>query len=265
MEPITYTTQQVREALIIVYQRTCQYCHNVFPTRELHVDHIYPKALEGPDALENYTLACRNCNLKKGRAILGNDQLAQLFAIAKHSAPAVQRIIQQRTQAEATIQRLESLSDEQLLTLEMLKLSPQEAATHEIQNFFSFRIVYPAKLNLYALHLFFKLLSFPPVSYMSENTFGWNHCVRLEGDLLQHFRERGTLHPTNVLYALTWLNHTWVEDLTEGGRHYLVETFDITKSASGDVASIYALCLKPAEVVEDALHFLQKNREALYR
>lgn len=44
----------------------CQYCGNHFPTSELSIDHVTPKAQQGPDTWENLVCACVRCNARKG-------------------------------------------------------------------------------------------------------------------------------------------------------------------------------------------------------
>jgi 5-methylcytosine-specific restriction endonuclease McrA len=44
----------------------CQYCGHYFPTSELSIDHILPRAQGGGDTWENLVCACVKCNAKKG-------------------------------------------------------------------------------------------------------------------------------------------------------------------------------------------------------
>ena len=55
---------EVREYLLEKWQRTCAYCgaQNV----PLEVEHIIPKSNGGTNRVSNLTIACRNCNQKKG-------------------------------------------------------------------------------------------------------------------------------------------------------------------------------------------------------
>ena len=45
---------------------TCQYCGNTFPSGELTVDHVTPKAKGGKTTWTNVVSACFPCNQKKG-------------------------------------------------------------------------------------------------------------------------------------------------------------------------------------------------------
>ena len=44
----------------------CQYCGKYFPTNELSIDHVTPRAQGGQDTWENLVCACVRCNAKKG-------------------------------------------------------------------------------------------------------------------------------------------------------------------------------------------------------
>lgn len=44
----------------------CQYCGAVFPTSELSIDHVKPRAQGGADSWDNLVCACVRCNARKG-------------------------------------------------------------------------------------------------------------------------------------------------------------------------------------------------------
>lgn len=44
----------------------CQYCGHFFPTSELSIDHVKPRAQGGGDTWENLVCACVKCNARKG-------------------------------------------------------------------------------------------------------------------------------------------------------------------------------------------------------
>ncbi|TVQ63314.1 MAG: HNH endonuclease [Phycisphaerales bacterium] len=44
----------------------CQYCGAGFPTNELSIDHVIPRAQGGQDSWENLVCACVRCNARKG-------------------------------------------------------------------------------------------------------------------------------------------------------------------------------------------------------
>lgn len=46
----------------------CQYCGRTV-TLDLIVEHVVPKAWKGPTALHNLVVACRLCNIRKGRSV----------------------------------------------------------------------------------------------------------------------------------------------------------------------------------------------------
>jgi 5-methylcytosine-specific restriction endonuclease McrA len=62
---------EVREYLLEKWGRKCAYCGKT--DVPLEVEHIIPKSRGGTDRVSNLTIACRNCNLKKG------DQTAEEF------------------------------------------------------------------------------------------------------------------------------------------------------------------------------------------
>ncbi len=45
---------------------TCQYCGSIFPTSDLTLDHVKPRAQGGGDSWENLVCACVRCNTRKG-------------------------------------------------------------------------------------------------------------------------------------------------------------------------------------------------------
>lgn len=44
----------------------CQYCGRLFPTSDLSIDHVMPRAQGGGDTWENLVCACIKCNARKG-------------------------------------------------------------------------------------------------------------------------------------------------------------------------------------------------------
>lgn len=59
----------------------CEYClaPESILNFEFEVEHIVPKAANGPSELDNFALACRACNLFKSAATLGEDGRTRLF------------------------------------------------------------------------------------------------------------------------------------------------------------------------------------------
>jgi 5-methylcytosine-specific restriction endonuclease McrA len=47
----------------------CQYCAERPPVRELNLDHVIPRSRGGRSTWDNLVTSCRQCNLKKGRAL----------------------------------------------------------------------------------------------------------------------------------------------------------------------------------------------------
>ena len=44
----------------------CYYCGKYMTSKEVTVEHMYPKAYGGPSVTTNFVLSCQNCNQKKG-------------------------------------------------------------------------------------------------------------------------------------------------------------------------------------------------------
>jgi 5-methylcytosine-specific restriction endonuclease McrA len=47
-------------------RNTCQYCGNRYPTSELSIDHVVPRAQGGKSTWANLVCACVSCNSRKG-------------------------------------------------------------------------------------------------------------------------------------------------------------------------------------------------------
>jgi 5-methylcytosine-specific restriction endonuclease McrA len=58
----------------------CQYCGKKFPTQELSLDHVVPRALGGKTTWDNLVCACVYCNAKKG----GRTPAQAHMHLAKH-------------------------------------------------------------------------------------------------------------------------------------------------------------------------------------
>lgn len=73
-------------AVRLYYKGICQYCG---ASNARHVDHIMPLSKGGADALENVTLACAGCNLRKSAIKLDPMFLAIAHARARDAAPKI--------------------------------------------------------------------------------------------------------------------------------------------------------------------------------
>jgi 5-methylcytosine-specific restriction endonuclease McrA len=60
------TVKLNRRNLFARDRNQCQYCGRHFPTADLSIDHVRPKAQGGGEAWENLVCACLWCNAKKG-------------------------------------------------------------------------------------------------------------------------------------------------------------------------------------------------------
>lgn len=59
-----------RKNVFIRDDNTCQYCHKVFKSENLTLDHVLPRSKGGDRTWDNIVAACRPCNQKKGDKFL---------------------------------------------------------------------------------------------------------------------------------------------------------------------------------------------------
>ena len=62
-------TRQVRLNRQNIFLRDdyrCQYCYEIFPTKQLTIDHVHPISKGGQHEWGNVAAACSKCNNKKG-------------------------------------------------------------------------------------------------------------------------------------------------------------------------------------------------------
>jgi 5-methylcytosine-specific restriction endonuclease McrA len=60
------TVKLNRRNLFARDRNQCQYCGRHFPTNDLSIDHVLPRAQGGKDTWENLVCACIRCNARKG-------------------------------------------------------------------------------------------------------------------------------------------------------------------------------------------------------
>ncbi|HYE63374.1 MAG TPA: HNH endonuclease [Phycisphaerales bacterium] len=60
------TVKLNRRNLFARDRNKCQYCGRIFPTNDLSIDHVLPRAQGGGDSWENLVCACIRCNARKG-------------------------------------------------------------------------------------------------------------------------------------------------------------------------------------------------------
>jgi len=63
--PPRKTKSLSRKGILLRDRNTCQYCHNVFPAKDLTIDHVTPKSRGGADSWENMATSCFACNNHK--------------------------------------------------------------------------------------------------------------------------------------------------------------------------------------------------------
>lgn len=80
----------IRKAIIAVYHGRCQYCR---ADGANHVDHIVPRLNGGASELDNLTLACVGCNLRKSWLDLSPGFVEIMQARARRKLPAIEQIL----------------------------------------------------------------------------------------------------------------------------------------------------------------------------
>ena len=55
-----------RKNILMRDRYTCQYCHRVFNSGELTLDHVIPRSRHGDSSWENLVACCNPCNNRKG-------------------------------------------------------------------------------------------------------------------------------------------------------------------------------------------------------
>lgn len=64
---IPHQTRALSRKNILMRDRyTCQYCHKIFHSTELTLDHVIPRSRSGESSWENLVACCHPCNNKKG-------------------------------------------------------------------------------------------------------------------------------------------------------------------------------------------------------
>ncbi len=49
---------------------TCQYCGDIFASKDLTIDHVIPKSMGGAGGWDNTVTACKDCNREKGAKLI---------------------------------------------------------------------------------------------------------------------------------------------------------------------------------------------------
>lgn len=84
-------SERLKIAVRQVYGGVCQYCMKGDAN---HVDHIVPLARGGLNDIENLTLACEPCNLRKRDAMIPEPYIGIVLAIALEKARQIQKILE---------------------------------------------------------------------------------------------------------------------------------------------------------------------------
>ena len=68
-----------KTALLRRDRNTCVYCGQVFPERDLTVEHIVPTSRGGRTTFKNTAAACKSCNSRKGNLLLQEARMQLLY------------------------------------------------------------------------------------------------------------------------------------------------------------------------------------------
>lgn len=99
------TPARVRALLIDAYYSKCQYCGLEVSPDSLQVEHIHPRSKGGADSLDNYTIACRSCNMRKRALVLPEPGVSLLKARAAEVASRILRKAEAKKASAAHLSR----------------------------------------------------------------------------------------------------------------------------------------------------------------
>lgn len=86
-------TKDVSQTIAEHYGYKCQLSGRDVSAGNFHVDHVFPRALGGPDNLQNYVIADASANIGKNANRLAPDLEASLLQSAKVAAPILWRTL----------------------------------------------------------------------------------------------------------------------------------------------------------------------------
>jgi hypothetical protein len=184
---IGYADQLVRMAIIRVYKATCQYCGQEYGESFLAVDHIDPRSKGGKDDLNNYTLACSNCNNQKSGFDLEKPGRSFLLTLAKKKKPRIERLLQQ------------SLANAQKSKTKPLALADTPPSYGEIEAG-DYQICYPLPVNQHSALVFQAIVNHADLKKINENA-----RLRLQGDDFHQFLSAHNLTDDQFQDAVDWL------------------------------------------------------------
>ena len=78
---------EIREYLLEKWKRKCVYCKET--GIKLEIEHIIPKSRGGSNRVDNLTISCRDCNVKKGNKTAEEYGFPDIHKLAKQSLKAV--------------------------------------------------------------------------------------------------------------------------------------------------------------------------------
>ena len=85
-------SNNVKQAIRKEYKYKCQYCKDT-DTKAIHIEHIISLDKGGTNDLENLTLACERCNLKKASLNMPTEYSGILISRSKAKKKKIEKII----------------------------------------------------------------------------------------------------------------------------------------------------------------------------
>jgi hypothetical protein len=93
-----HSDKDVRAVMIRFYKSQCIYCRRFSPG-VMEIDHLHPKSKGGTNALENYLLACAECNRLKGDMVIEEPGVSWYRALARSNAPKILKMLEEHRQS----------------------------------------------------------------------------------------------------------------------------------------------------------------------
>jgi len=184
---IGYPDQLVRLMIIRAYKFTCQYCRSKFEEKFLAVDHVDPRCKDGKNELENYTLACSDCNNRKNGTPLEEPGRSLLLALAKRKKPGILRQLQQAQPCRKQ-KAWPSVIEEALPGYGKLKTD-------------NYWLCYPLPVNQLSVSLLPLIVSYSGLEQRDDG----GECLRLGEDKFSQFLSAQNLTASLFRDAMHWL------------------------------------------------------------
>ena len=103
-------SNSVKQAIRKEYKYKCQYCKDT-DTKAIHIEHIISLDKGGSNDLENLTLACERCNLKKASLNMPAEYSGILLSRSKAKKKKIEKIINSKSGNNSNMKGVEFPSD----------------------------------------------------------------------------------------------------------------------------------------------------------